>query len=162
MDSISFHVVGVPKQKGSIVKMPHGGYVSAGTTESRKAMGQWVHDVKQAGLEAMGEHRPVSTCIRFMCEFQLPYPTSTIRKYQLGWWPHVKKPDVDKLLRSMLDALTGVVWVDDSQVAYAVVNKVYAWNGRPGATVVVDFMTDDALRNLGHAHQLVVDVVDTL
>lgn len=162
VDSITFHVLGVPKQKGSVVKMPHGGYVPAGTYQSRQDMKQWVSDVKIAAFEAMGERQPARTCIRFMCEFQLPYPASTIRKYQLGWYPHIKKPDVDKLLRSMLDALTGVVWVDDSQVSYATVNKVYAWNDRPGAFVVIDFLNDVALRNLGQNHRFVTDVIESL
>jgi crossover junction endodeoxyribonuclease RusA len=162
MDSITFHVLGTPMQKGSIVRMPSGGYLPAGTTASRKAMNQWVSDVRYAASEAMGERQPVRTCIRFMCEFQLPYPQSSIRKYQLGWYPHIKKPDVDKLLRSMLDALTGVVWADDSQVAYAIINKVYAWNDRPGAHVVVDFMNDVALRNIGQSHQFVTNVLDSL
>lgn len=29
---------------------------------------------------------------------------------------HTKHPDVDKLLRAILDALTGVIWIDDKQV----------------------------------------------
>jgi Holliday junction resolvase RusA-like endonuclease len=33
------------------------------------------------------------------------------------------KPDADKLLRAIGDALTGVVWVDDSQVCDAYVSK---------------------------------------
>lgn len=36
------------------------------------------------------------------------------------------KPDVDKLLRAFLDALTGVVWKDDSQVTDAITRKRYA------------------------------------
>lgn len=35
------------------------------------------------------------------------------------------KPDVDKLLRAVLDALTGVAYHDDSQVVRAVISKAY-------------------------------------
>lgn len=97
-----------------------------------------------------------------MCEFQLPYPKSSIRKWQFGWWPHTKKPDIDKLLRALLDAMTGIVWADDSQVAFVVVNKVYAWNDRPGVHVVIDFMSDEALHNLGHANRTVTNVLESL
>lgn len=37
----------------------------------------------------------------------------------------VGRPDVDKLLRALLDALTGTVLVDDSQVVEATARKVY-------------------------------------
>ncbi len=36
---------------------------------------------------------------------------------------HTQRPDADKLLRSVLDALTGVVFVDDSQVISVAVGK---------------------------------------
>jgi Holliday junction resolvase RusA-like endonuclease len=36
------------------------------------------------------------------------------------------KPDLTKLLRAVEDALTGVVWRDDSQIIHQVVNKEYA------------------------------------
>ena len=35
------------------------------------------------------------------------------------------KPDVDKLARAGLDAMTGVVFSDDAQVTEALVGKVY-------------------------------------
>lgn len=38
----------------------------------------------------------------------------------------IKKPDVDKLLRACLDALTEVIWRDDSQVVKATTEKTYA------------------------------------
>lgn len=113
-------------------------------------------------MEAMGEIEPTRQAIRLFTEFKLPYPVSSIRKYQWGWWPHTKQPDIDKLLRALLDAMTGIVWVDDSQVCYCVANKVYAWQGSPGAVVVVDFMNDEALHNLGLRQQNVQNVLDSL
>ena len=35
------------------------------------------------------------------------------------------RPDVDKLLRAIGDALTGIAWNDDSQVAKATIRKMY-------------------------------------
>lgn len=110
----------------------------------------------------MGERDPSTGPIRLMVEFQMPYPTSSIRKYQFGWWAHTKKPDVDKLTRFLFDALTGIVWKDDSQVCYATINKVYAWNNRPGAYVVVDFLDDDWLQSVGAIHRQIENVMDTL
>jgi crossover junction endodeoxyribonuclease RusA len=40
--------------------------------------------------------------------------------------PCIKRPDLDKLVRCVLDALTGVVWIDDSQVDHLIATKRYA------------------------------------
>ena len=51
---------------------------------------------------------------------------------------HRQKPDIDKLLRVVLDALTGVVWDDDAQVFHVDMFKGWADPGKgAGATVVV-------------------------
>lgn len=39
---------------------------------------------------------------------------------------HEKKPDVDNLVKSLCDALTGLAWVDDTQVCHLSVQKVIA------------------------------------
>jgi crossover junction endodeoxyribonuclease RusA len=41
----------------------------------------------------------------------------------------ITRPDIDKLARSTLDALTGVLFADDSQVAFLVASKEYALAG---------------------------------
>jgi crossover junction endodeoxyribonuclease RusA len=134
----------------------------AGTTASRKRVADWRNDIRYAALGAMGDESPSRNAIRLLCEFQLPYPASSIRKWQFGWWPHIKQPDIDKLLRMLLDALTGIVWADDSQVAWVTMNKSYAWNDKPGAVIVVDFMGDEVLHTLGHTQRGVTNVLDSL
>ena len=42
---------------------------------------------------------------------------------------HITRPDIDKLCRSTLDGLTGVLFRDDSQVAFLVASKEYALPG---------------------------------
>ena len=42
---------------------------------------------------------------------------------------HITRPDLDKLCRSTLDGLTGVLFKDDSQVAFLVASKEYAMPG---------------------------------
>jgi Holliday junction resolvase RusA-like endonuclease len=37
----------------------------------------------------------------------------------------VVKPDIDKTCRSVLDAMTGVIFVDDAQVVRILMDKVY-------------------------------------
>ncbi len=45
--------------------------------------------------------------------------------------------DIDKLARSALDAITGIGWIDDSQVVGLVARKEWAGSEGPGARVWV-------------------------
>ena len=57
--------------------------------------------------------------------FPLPSKATKQVKQQLSdgmlWRP--VRPDIDKLARAVLDALTGIVWVDDDQVVELVCRK---------------------------------------
>jgi crossover junction endodeoxyribonuclease RusA len=155
-ESISFRIIGNPTPKGSLTRMPNGSMLPAGTTASRKRFSEWRTDIRDAALIAMDGRNPSDSAIRIMVEFALPYPQSSIRKYQMGWWPAIKKPDVDKLLRALMDGLTKVVWRDDSQVTYVTVNKVYAWTGNTGATITVDFLDDDFLKRVASGREILI------
>lgn len=50
---------------------------------------------------------------------------------------HVSKPDLDKLIRTLLDGLTALAFVDDSQVAEIAAVKWYTTE-EPGVHVVVE------------------------
>jgi crossover junction endodeoxyribonuclease RusA len=50
-----------------------------------------------------------------------------------------KKPDIDKLIRAVLDALKGVAWCDDSQVVSVYASKRY---GQPGCKVEIFEVTE--------------------
>lgn len=44
--------------------------------------------------------------------------------------PRLPRPDLDNATKAVLDALNGVAWEDDSQVARLVVSKIYGTEGR--------------------------------
>jgi Holliday junction resolvase RusA-like endonuclease len=48
---------------------------------------------------------------------------------------HIVRPDADKLIRAVLDALTGKVWRDDCQVAELLIRKRYADDGKEGVMI---------------------------
>ncbi len=51
---------------------------------------------------------------------------------------HTSRPDVDKLARCVLDALTGVVYADDGQVVAMRLSKQYASiDGAPGVAITI-------------------------
>lgn len=156
MEGVSFYVRGTPMPKGSFTRMPHGGMIPAGTVESRKRMDQWRQDIRSEARKAMGNESPYVLPVRLWVEFAIQPPKS-IRKRDHGWIPHTKKPDIDKLFRMLSDALTGIVWVDDSQVCYSAVNKVYAWDDQPGATVTVDPIDEDEARRIANTTKFLRD-----
>ena len=49
---------------------------------------------------------------------------------------HTKKPDIDKLARAVNDALTGIIWRDDSQVVLEMLQKKYT-NATPGCEITI-------------------------
>jgi Holliday junction resolvase RusA-like endonuclease len=142
--------------------MPNGAMLPAGTAESRKRMYQWREDIRHEAKLAMDGRPPMVGPIRLMVEFRMPVPSSTIRKYQHGWLCHTKKPDVDKLFRMLSDAMTAIVWKDDSQVCFSTINKVYAWNGATGAMVIVEEVDDDAAKRFAATSGMVRAAIDQL
>ena len=68
---------------------------------------------KEAGCKPISD--PISICMTFY--YKRP---KTVKRNQ----PTVA-PDLDKQIRSVLDALTGTAYLDDAQVVRIVANKVY-------------------------------------
>ena len=64
-------------------------------------------------------------------EFNLQRPKSLPKKIQ----HHTKKPDIDNLAKSVLDALEGIIYVNDAQV---IALRVYKEYGTPNCTVRIE------------------------
>ncbi len=80
--------------------------------------------------------------IAFEAWFYLPRPQSAAKRI----FAPAKKPDASKLLRSVEDALTGIIWHDDAQVVDGHVHKRFADAGPPCA--VLHISTIESLRQL--------------
>lgn len=87
---------------------------------AEEALAPWVSH----GLTAPAWPRPAA--LRCAVSVWLPRPQSLPRRVLLP----AGRPDADKLLRACLDALTGLVWADDSQVCEAWVAKSYGYPPR--------------------------------
>ena len=70
-------------------------------------------------------------------DFGIPKPKSAPKTRRV--WPD-KRPDLDKLSRSVLDALTYVIFADDSQVVHLRATKDY---GAPGVAVEIHRVFDN-------------------
>lgn len=103
---IKFFVPGAPAPQGSKRHVGHGRMV-----ESSKALGPWRERVALAAHShadgLMGG--PIGIRLKFV----MPRPKSTPKRTTP---PAVKRPDIDKISRAILDAITGVLIADDSQV----------------------------------------------
>lgn len=51
---------------------------------------------------------------------------------------HTKRPDIDNLIKFVLDALNGVYWLDDSQVQIRCAFKVYSNNPRTELSIYLE------------------------
>lgn len=141
MSRLSFTVLGTPAPQGSKRHVGNGIMV-----ESSKLVRPWRDTIAWTAHEALAGAQPLAGPVNVNVTFLLPRPKSHYRtgKHDAElrtdapvWSP--KKPDLDKLLRALLDALTTAqVWGDDSQVASVHARKVYAPHGQlPGAHIVV-------------------------
>lgn len=127
-DVIGFEVRGLPITEGSTRTWMVKG--KAITAHGPKGLGAWrraVADVAQRHAPPEPWEGPVG--VRLL--FTLPRPKSAPKRKRT--WP-AKRPDLDKLVRAVLDALTYVIFADDGQVVHIDAGKDY---GAPGVTVVV-------------------------
>ena len=153
MNAIAFQVPGAPAPKGStraFVVYRRGRFQAAVTNDNPRTR-PWAAVVRNAAIMARHDWikarglgigavlvpmfaRPAA--VRIELEFVLPRVTKLPRRRMV---PHTSKPDLDKLTRAALDALTGVLYEDDSQVCAIVVTKRYAMVGEAaGCGIGVD------------------------
>jgi len=151
--SISFFVPGIPVSQGSkraFVIRDKSGRHRPVLTESAKGLPQWRATVALAGRQALMKGNEGATvgwwakkALLVRLAFYLPRPASLPKKVQDA----VKRPDLDKLTRAVLDALTGIVWVDDSQITRLELAKDYAHtphhNVEVGVAVIVTPVTGE-------------------
>ena len=123
-------VYGIPAPQGSKKFLGmRGGHGVIGDDSKRTK--PWRQDVKYAAIEwrnrldfGSGSMTTIEGPVRLRIVFTLPKPTSAPKRRKT--WA-CKKPDIDKLLRSTLDALTEAgVFTDDARVVeFSRLAKVY-------------------------------------
>lgn len=116
--TIRFMVPGKAATKGSNVAIPKTG---GGTffRPSDKRLKSWSALVATLAMQAGCKAVDASITIEAVCAFRRPKAHFRASGKALRWSAperHTQKPDVDKVARALLDALTGVAFVDDSRV----------------------------------------------
>lgn len=127
---IRFFVDGKPAPQGSKRAFKVGNRVNL--VEMSKTLPEWRRRVTEAAKQAMGAKPPTVAPIALTVIFRLPKPAKP------KWPIPATRPDLDKLLRSVNDAMTGIVYVDDSQIVTIVAEKRYATNFRTGCQILIE------------------------
>lgn len=108
VSEVMLFVPGSPAPQGSKRHVGRGVLI-----ESSKAVGPWRERVALASHNAMLGRSLIAGAVTVELNFILPRPKSTPKTKTPA---AVKRPDLDKLERAILDAITGVIITDDSQV----------------------------------------------
>lgn len=138
--SISFFVPGTPATAGSKKGFYNKTLGRVMIVPASKKQAPWVNTVRHFGAAAY--QGPLFDCpLKLTIEFRLLRPkghygtgrnSGVLKKSAPG---HVMvKPDLTKLTRAVEDALTGIIWRDDSRVVIQETRKVYV-DRDPGAMV---------------------------
>jgi crossover junction endodeoxyribonuclease RusA len=150
---IEFFAPGEPKPGGSkrgFVNRKTGGVI---ITEDCKRSKEWRSTVKDFARQGMAENnitKLLYCAVRLDVIFYVARPkghygtgrnADTI-KASSPKYPTVK-PDLTKLLRSTEDALTKVLWLDDTQVVEGHIKKAYADGySTPGALITIQTLEE--------------------
>lgn len=133
---LEFQVYGIAQTQGSKRAFPfkrRDGRLGVAVSDDNPKGKAWKSQVADAAREAMEGDRLTEWPIYLGLTFHLLRPKShfgsgkncLVLKPSAPKYPAVK-PDVLKLARAVEDALTGIVWRDDSQVVQMEIRKKYA------------------------------------
>lgn len=132
---IAFVVSGIPATKGSAraVKSRSTGrpvLLASASGKNARAQKSWAHAVGWAARQAMAGRPPIAGPVEVRCVFWLPKAKTSKLETPRG--------DLDKLLRATWDAMTGIVFVDDVQVADAGKSCKWFASGKRGPGAMIE------------------------
>jgi crossover junction endodeoxyribonuclease RusA len=134
--NFTFTVYGVPVPQGSSRAFIPKGWSRPIITAANSKTKPWRQEIAGTcknvlgGSTPAGSDRPVSVKIAFY--FDRPKSTKKSVRYK------TTKPDLDKLARAVLDALTGIAFDDDSQVTNLALSKHFGSPARAEITIEED------------------------
>ena len=138
MNSLQFTAFGIAQPKGSArAFVPKGWKRPIVTSDNPKNKG-WQQLVAESASVAISTKRRSFRLIEIQAELEVTFFLPRPKSLKDRMVPHTTKPDLSKLVRSVEDALTGVVWRDDALVVLIIASKGYAASGDiPRAEIMV-------------------------
>jgi Holliday junction resolvase RusA-like endonuclease len=120
---LQFTVFGKPEPQGSTrAFMVKGRPI---ITSSNKKLKSWRQELSRAAMSACCDSEPDVWPLekRLPVQVALHFFFKPPQKFKLN--QKTTRPDVDKLMRAVLDGMSGIVYEDDSQVAHAQISKTF-------------------------------------
>ncbi|KKN74377.1 hypothetical protein LCGC14_0391780 [marine sediment metagenome] len=133
--AVQFQVDGKPVPQGSMRAFLVKGRPVI--TSSNPNLKEW-RNIVAFQAQGASDGRPLEGPVGVTAAFRLPRPKSRPKKDR---YPD-RRPDLDKLVRALLDGMTGPVFADDSQVCMIEVRKSYALDESAGVVVRVWELAD--------------------
>ncbi len=133
--SLTFHVELEPVPKGRPRFSKIGGFVRSYTPKKTSDYEAQVKAIAQGAMTREPLETPLAAFLYFRLPIPKSYPKKRIAACLAGSERPTKKPDLDNLGKLVLDALNGVVYLDDSQLVSLHITKVYDHN--PGVDIMV-------------------------
>jgi Holliday junction resolvase RusA-like endonuclease len=103
-----------------------GAFVSTYTDSDTVANENRIAAIARAAMRGI---KPMEAPLEVLIELRMQIPVSWSKKKRVaaseGKVRATKKPDIDNVVKSILDASNGIVWVDDAQVVVMTVRKLY-------------------------------------
>lgn len=136
---ITFFVAGVPVPKGSAKAfMRKGMRFPVVVQDNADKQKPWASSIGYMAMQNIRTERAFYGPTEIVLAFYMPRPkghygtgrNAGTLKHDAPLWP-TTKPDLDKLIRCVKDALTKIAWNDDSQVASVRAFKMYASHDQP-------------------------------
>lgn len=133
-DLLQFVVPGVPVGKGRprFVRATGRAFTPTKTVSYEAQLKHYAHEAM-----TLAGYKPFEGPLRLTVQAVFPKAASWSKRKAAETFWHTGKPDADNLLKCC-DALNGVVWRDDSQVASASVIKSYSGDGSARLVVQVE------------------------
>jgi crossover junction endodeoxyribonuclease RusA len=132
--TVHFAVRGIPRPQGTARAFVAGGraYLATDTNRPNSPIGAWRSAIRNLAQTAMGDQDLLAGPVDVTATFSMPRPASLPKRVTQ---PDAR-PDLDKLARALLDAMTGVVIRDDAQVVGLQLRKRYD-SDQPGVSIHV-------------------------
>lgn len=132
--AVLFFVPGIPAPAGSKKGFPirrKNGTLGVAIVDASKRSRPWKDRISAIAATAW-PHAPLDQPLSLTLRFVMPRPASHYgsrkgEKYLKNSAPkwHSGTPDTTKLIRAVEDALTGIVWRDDSLIVAQLATKIY-------------------------------------
>jgi Holliday junction resolvase RusA-like endonuclease len=126
MIQIMFTIYGEPVPKGRPRFSTRGKFPVAYTPEKTK---NYESDVGMMAKAAMGASEPLEGALEAFIYVTFPVPASYSKKRTeaclSGAEKHTKKPDLDNVVKAVLDGMSDIVFLSDSQITSIHATKVY-------------------------------------